>query len=66
MEIVDDPVAAYPPAPGGRLSLQALDIAPKGIVLHGEQGSFNAPLVFCRQFLEVFLCGSGEFEVPHC
>jgi hypothetical protein len=64
-EVVDDAIVADPTAPGGWLSLEALDVSPERIGLHKKQRGFNASLFFWRKPLEVFLCGSGEKEIPH-
>jgi len=50
VEIVDDAVIADTATPRCGLSLEALDIAGEGILLHRKQGVFSARLVFCRQF----------------
>lgn len=65
MEIIDNSVVAHAPSPRSRLPLETLDVTPQGVVLHGEQRGFNAPLFFWGELLEVFLGGSGDFEIPH-
>ena len=64
VEIVDDAVIADTTAPRRNLSFEALDVAAEGILLHRKQGVPNARLVFCRQFLKLFLRGAGDVEVP--
>lgn len=64
IKIVDDAVTANPSAPRARLPLEALYVALKGIVLHRQEGCFNARLIFWRQLLEVLLGGIGDLEIP--
>ena len=67
VEIVDDAVIADPTAPRRSLSFEALNVAAEGILLHRKQSVPNARLVFCRQFLKLFLRGAGDVQVPgHC
>ena len=69
VEIVDDAVITDTPQPRRSLSFEArtVAVAGEGILLHRKQGVLNACLIFCRQFLKLFLCGAGDVEVPgHC
>jgi len=67
VEIVDDTKIANTATPGSSLSLEPLDITAERILLHSDQGVLNARLIFCRQFLKLFLRGAGDLEVPgHC
>ncbi len=67
VQIIDDAVIANTATPRRSLSFEALDVAAEGIVLHRKQGVPNVRLIFCRQFLKLFLRGAGDLEVPgHC
>ena len=64
IQVVHYAVAAHAPPPRRRRALQALDIALERILLHGEEGSPNARLIFGRQLSKLFLRGAGELETP--
>ena len=67
VEIVDDAVIADTATPRRGLSFEAFDVAAEGVLLHRKQGVLNASLIFCWQFLELFLRGAGDVQGPgHC
>jgi hypothetical protein len=65
VQVVENAAIPHSPPPRLRLPLQALNIAPKRVALHGKQRRPNACLICCRKLLKLFLREIRDVEVSH-